>query len=611
MPRRDASTSFKDDLVLGLDDTGLDHGSPALTLTGPKASGVVVYGHGYGVRLRVSCDKARRHDVLQRLGWSATPPESNAWRLVRPGWWVMRGSAWLTHTGPGVGKKSKSSPLVLFNRKFKTRLYGLGVDLSGDDLHLELQGVRSWDIEKICNVVAQLGGTEYSVEHYLTAERYIVLTPADAEHLASQLGSKACTGRGAYARKASLLRDHEVPIQVRRRARTKGLLSVYRIQRGATWAYKMEVRLRGRRRDRQQFAEADIAKLDFILLEYVDRYGLRPIQKPSRWEPRERSSQLEVGPYDPCVRPLGQKVWRGRSMDMRYVRRIRGKCHTPTTVQPLDELYELDASQGEVPSIRSLPLGKGSWVKAESTKHPMDATVYIREGTAYEIEDVQVQSNPIDALMADIARLPGALVEVALPDDVDPSRFIESFIQHRVGRRVGVGLVGSISWYLVQQGLVPNHPITDQTQDLVLVIDPMTLSNWSDSLDVILHPETSLNWDMGIAESRAMAANLWELLKYYRQCVEETGGLVVLFTVDHRPDSGRGEMRPSNFWTDARVRTFIGDAGRYWSHQRYLVEYTQTFTLRDSFSTLSQITLIKDEAEGLVGRQLSWTRKVS
>lgn len=208
--------------------------------------------------------------------------------------------------------------------------------------------------------------------------------------------------------------------------------------------------------------------------------------------------------------------------------------------------------------------------------------------------------------MADIARLPGALVEVALPDDVDPGPFIEAFIQHRVSRQVGVGLVGSISWYLVQQVLVPNNPITDETQDLVLVIDPMAMSNWPESLDAILKPEASPNWDIGIGESRAMAANLWELLKYYRQCVEVTGDLVVLFTVDHRPDSGRGEMRPSNFWTDARVRTFIGDAGRYWCHQRYLVEYTQTFTLRDSIQRLSQITLFKDEAEGLVGRQLSW-----
>jgi hypothetical protein len=158
----------------------------------------------------------------------------------------------------------------------------------------------------------------------------------------------------------------------------------------------------------------------------------------------------------------------------------------------------------------------------------------------------------------------------------------------------------------VQQVLVPNNPITDETQDLVLVIDPMAMSNWPESLDAILKPEASPNWDIGIGESRAMAANLWELLKYYRQCVEVTGDLVVLFTVDHRPDSGRGEMRPSNFWTDARVRTFIGDAGRYWCHQRYLVEYTQTFTLRDSIQRLSQITLFKDEAEGLVGRQLSW-----
>ncbi len=147
------------------------------------------------------------------------------------------------------------------------------------------------------------GDAEFSVEHYLIAERYIVLTPSDAEHLASQLGSEACAGRGAYVRKSFLLRDHEVPIPIRRRARTKGRLSVYRIQRGATWVYKMELRLRGRRRDRQQFEEADIAKLDTILLEQVIRYGLTPIQKPSRWEPRDRSSQLEMGPYDPCVRP--------------------------------------------------------------------------------------------------------------------------------------------------------------------------------------------------------------------------------------------------------------------------------------------------------------------
>ena len=66
---------------------------------------------------------------------------------------------------------------------------------------------------------------------------------------------------------------------------------------------------------------------------------------------------------------------------------------------------------------------------------------------------------------------------------------------------------------------------------------------------------------------------------------------VVLVTTDLRKPTAHGEMRKTHYYTDARVRSLLGDAARHSCHLRYRVEPNAIVTL-------------KDEAEGKTGRRL-------
>ena len=76
----------------------------------------------------------------------------------------------------------------------------------------------------------------------------------------------------------------------------------------------MELRLRGQRRDRKEFYRADVEKLDALLLDLIDKYQLKTIPKPVRWEPRSFGTSLERGAFDPNVQKLPQKAWRGNKI---------------------------------------------------------------------------------------------------------------------------------------------------------------------------------------------------------------------------------------------------------------------------------------------------------
>ncbi|MFI5299363.1 MAG: hypothetical protein ACHREM_14810, partial [Polyangiales bacterium] len=80
---------------------------------------------------------------------------------------------------------------------------------------------------------------------------------------------------------------------------------------------------------------------------------------------------------------------------------------------------------------------------------------------------------------------------------------------------------------------------------------------------------------------RAVGVWLWSLLQALRTVCEESGLNVVLITVDARRDVDSGLLRRSHYFTDARVRSFIGDAGRYWAHQRYIVEDGRVVAIKD------------------------------
>ena len=86
-------------------------------------------------------------------------------------------------------------------------------------------------------------------------------------------------------------------------------------------------------------------------------------------------------------------------------------------------------------------------------------------------------------------------------------------------------------------------------------------------------------------------------LERLRDVCEADGVRAIVISEDARPDHGRGPWRASHRCRDSRVRSTIGDAGRYACHLRYLVE-------SDERGTITDIVMIKDKAEGLPGRVL-------
>jgi hypothetical protein len=135
---------------------------------------------------------------------------------------------------------------------------------------------------------------------------------------------------------------------------------------------------------------------------------------------------------------------------------------------------------------------------------------------------------------------------------------------------------------------------------------------------------------------KVMGAWLFDTFDELRGLGERTGLRIVAITCDARSDRGRGPMQVSHYFTDSRVRSFIGDAGRYYCHQRYLVETVVTARARPKYTAISEDTtedgetifeeydvvtefdrapgnviVIKDEAEGLGAGRIVYRAPVS
>ncbi len=70
---------------------------------------------------------------------------------------------------------------------------------------------------------------------------------------------------------------------------------------------------------------------------------------------------------------------------------------------------------------------------------------------------------------------------------------------------------------------------------------------------------------------------------------------ILTVTTDMRPKHGRGELLPTHRYRDGRVRSHVGDAGRYYAHLRYFID-------SDARGRPLRVFLGKDEGEGLPGR---------
>ncbi len=591
-----------EELTLGPDQGPTDDCPSSWTLTSGATSRVVIYPHGFGVRVKLTGSKDTVNAALTAIGWS--PTGAVGWKTMKSGRWVLGGAAWLSHTAPGVGRKPKQTPTLKFNKSSSVRLYSLGISRTEGQVHIEIQGVRHGDIKTTLETVCGLHSTEWCIDHYTRAERYVVLNTPDAEAVARGLGSIAQDGRGPNCRKTHLVKDYPLTVEIRSSAKSTALLSVYRIKRGATYTYKMEVCLKGHRRDRKQFTSSDISKLNLILLDIVDRFNLRPLLKPGRWEPRNRLASVETGPFDEAMRSLGWKAWRGTAMPLAEVRRT-SVCHTLPPQSGVTPIEKTRSDRAFVNSIRSPSQNLGNWSPVVSTNHPMDVVAYAR-GVPVQIHATRVPTTSYEAIALELANLPGCLAEVILPEDVNPYRTISAIVEACGGRKIGIGVLGVHTWLSVTQ-LLSQHPLTNDTENIILVVDPTSMAHWVDSLERELHKADSMKFsDIGRAEVQATAANLWEYLRFIRDSVEKTNGLVVIVSVDSRSPSGKGDLRLSHRWTDQRIRSTLGDAARYWCHARYLVEYRKIETRSRIIQRPIHVTLIKDEIEGLVGRRLTW-----
>ena len=122
----------------------------------------------------------------------------------------------------------------------------------------------------------------------------------------------------------------------------------------------------------------------------------------------------------------------------------------------------------------------------------------------------------------------------------------------------------------------------------------------------------------------ATGAWLDNLFLELRRLGEETGLRIVAVTCDGRTDGGTGPMKRNHYYTDKRVRSSIGDAGRQHAHMRYLVERVVRTTWKNGYTQVVEdgdetigiehvphvehehlvgnVIVVKDEAEGLPGR---------
>ena len=655
-------------------------GPECRTITDPASSGdVVIYPHGFSVRISIGLDKASTAQALARCGWHpAVDPKTWVTYTPRGGHrrWVLRGSAWLTQRAP----RNPALPLATCNRAWKTRLYSIAVEEDGTSYALNLQGVRHLDVRRLVEEVLNIPAGQYHADYYGKAERYVVLHAVDAQKVAPSLGGGLqVAGRGRVARKRFLARDFHVPVVVRRRTQIDAVVNLYRIERGATASYKLEAAMSGKRRDRQQFVEADIERLDEILLRLVDAHGLTPVHKPSRWEPHQAGARVQRH-FEPHLQRLPQAAWRGTAMPTALLD-LAQKCHTPgrvvllesrtgTAAYPAQPCIRSDTpSSSSSSSSSSLPASTTSkWTR--TTGKGFDVTCWTRVTSATTspttTSSTMKPDSPWTAMAQELSVLKGYLAEVVLDGHQDPIQVVEA-LSRISGRKMGLSALCPVlggkgeTWQSVVE-VMDDYPVSDDMDLWVVVVDVGVVQAILHGLDPVnlaksvlpIEPDGMVNlatvassgfsiteqdvvaagglvrvnqsglvevdfatvsailkarpkmvpdwwdfrsWGLMPQVARSVAAWFWPMLAAMRAACESGGINIVLITTDLRPHRGRGSLEPSHHFTDTRLRSWLGDAGRYLTHMRYLVEHEED-------RNWWHVAATKDEAEGRVGRVL-------
>ncbi len=637
-PSNDTSRSDAcgSDLDALLADELPDRSVATATVTRP-CDGVPIYPHGFSVRLAID---ATGHEMADRLATSGYPLGTLAWKV-----WetrgrqrhCMRGSKWVTERIA----KTQRLPLHRANRDWRTRIFNLVFEIGEGGVFLDLQGTRiKTDVRHLVEDVLGFRADQWRIQHYRRAERYVVLMPHEAHMLAGALGAQPQRGSGRLARKRWLVRDYEIPITIRMRTKVTAKLSVYRINNGATSPFKCELVLEGKTSSHQHFQEDDVELLDVILLDLVARHDLHPICKPARWEPYTGRTAADRGSFDLALKKVGKAAYRGCKAATPGIQRVVRVCHTPSEVEVISFAHE-SQDEGYPPCPRSSirfeshphphhPIHDGSLPHGIPGHHHDGMKVpYLSRGGhlgwtlieggplvpslyhSHRPEDIEPlwHADPLDRLASELALLRGNLSEVVLHPEVDPDVFLGALERHLDDFAVVSIAHPWNAWHSVIDA-ARRHPGDDDTMTVVLVVDPTAacavesaVSMWDSESGRLLpgplvQPDASWVQDAFALTMKATAAWLWDLLRGLREEVcERLGGTVIVVTVDARPDHGRGPLLRSHYFRDGRVRSSIGDAGRYWAHQRYFVEPGRR-------GRVQRVVAWKDEAEGLTGREV-------
>lgn len=615
--------------------------------TNPCTAGALtIYSHGYSIRLRLLLPRQDAEARLAACGWSS-PQAGSKWISTDLGRGdvrdVLRGCVWLTGRAP----RNSTLPLAQSNKAWKTRLYGLAVERRSDTYYLDLAGVRIDDIERLLVTVMGIVPWEYEVVHYRQMERYVVLAPHEAQRLATALGGVPHAGKGRKARVRYLVENHPFPVQVRSRATATATVTVYRIVPGATCAYRCEVRLAGKTRDREVFHEADRERLDEVLRGLVRDHDLHPLAKPSRWEPRSFVTTVERGGFDPLHQKLRLQATRGARPETV----VPLKCNTLGTVklvlsprqstpfptQPRVTTTGLSfTSSTTTKSQATSSMGSKSLPQvregAPETSETLLAGPSLETSASGNLHAANLGSNQTSgpnftakksnlpprrsammfpggawaALTDELRRLPpGTLSEIVLADTLDPTPLVVALAQH-FGQGMAVGHLGNV--YDMSRPLaewIGEHVLPDDPDLFVLVIDPDVIEAIVPEIPTRPLPPGSIvpveplmkTWvPSGIKAYKALSDWLSPLMEGLHDIGESTGMSIVVVTTDARPARAY-RLLPTkyDYGTDQRVRSTIGDAGRYHAHQRYRVE-------KGSSGRLVQVMALKDETEGLPGR---------
>ncbi len=420
-------------------------------------------------------------------------------------------------------------------------------------------------------------------------------------------------------------------------------MKVYRVGRGATAAYRMEATLAGRTRDRQDFTVEDVARIDEVLLGLVREHGLSPVPKPARWEPCLPTA-AGMAPRDVLLRRLRPTAYRGWDVPA-GLRATVWACHTPLAAEEPAEAADSSVNAASESSARIRSTGLVSPDSLDhlttttdsesitSHEHPpasLPALVYepspepsaLSAVTTYALpgveapvprrqpSDVFSTSSPLASLLDEIAALP-SLTEVILPDERDPADLLRA-LQTRFCGRVGFTALamqtasGHLDTFTSVNRFVAEHPLQDHHDVVVLHVDPSFLAYFHEAFstdDFERGPLMTTGFaarvkgDSSHVLWQGMAGALADTMRAFREAVERDGTRVIVISQDARPVRGRSAWTRAQAWTDARVRSTLGDAGRRYAHQRYFIDC-------NSRGRITEITTWKDEHEGLTGRIL-------